>query len=81
MRLVSAMTRASVKMLVFSSSATVYGTPMYLPLDEKHPVGPTNPYGRTKLFIEEILMDLYRSNVSWLIGVQRYFNPAFLMAR
>jgi UDP-glucose 4-epimerase len=75
MRLVSAMTRASVKTLVFSSSATVYGAPMYLPLDEKHPVGPTNPYGRTKLFIEEILKDLYRSNDDWRIGVLRYFNP------
>jgi UDP-glucose 4-epimerase len=75
MRLVSAMTRASVKSLVFSSSATVYGTPTYLPLDEKHPVGPTNPYGRTKLFIEEILKDLYRSDDGWRIGILRYFNP------
>ncbi|KRQ97128.1 UDP-glucose 4-epimerase GalE [Bradyrhizobium valentinum] len=75
MRLVSAMTRASVKTLVFSSSATVYGTPMYLPLDEKHPVGPTNPYGRTKLFIEEMLKDLHRSDESWRIGILRYFNP------
>ena len=75
MRLVSAMTRAGVKTLVFSSSATVYGTPTYLPLDEKHPVGPTNPYGRTKLFIEEILKDLYRSDESWRIGILRYFNP------
>jgi len=62
MRLVSAMKRASVKTLVFSSSATVYGIPTYLPLDEKHPLGPTNPYGRTKLFIEEMLRDLYRSD-------------------
>ena len=75
MRLVSAMTRASVKTLVFSSSATVYGAPVYLPLDEKHPVGPTNPYGRTKLFIEEILKDLHRSDGDWRIGVLRYFNP------
>jgi UDP-glucose 4-epimerase len=58
----SAMTRASVKTLVFSSSATVYGAPRHLPLDEEHPVGPTNPYGRTKYFFEEILKDLYGSD-------------------
>jgi UDP-glucose 4-epimerase len=75
MRLVSAMKRASVKTLVFSSSATVYGTPTYLPLDEKHPLGPTNPYGRTKFFIEEMLKDLYRSDDDWRIGILRYFNP------
>jgi len=75
MRLVSAMKRAKVKTLVFSSSATVYGPPKYLPLDEKHPLGPTNPYGRTKFFIEEMLTDLYRSDVDWRIGILRYFNP------
>lgn len=75
MRLVSAMKRANVKTLVFSSSATVYGAPRYLPLDEKHPLGPTNPYGRTKLVIEEMLKDLYRSDDSWRIGNLRYFNP------
>lgn len=75
MRLVSAMSRADVKTLVFSSSATVYGTPAYLPLDEKHPVGPINPYGRTKYFVEEILRDLYRSDSDWRIAILRYFNP------
>jgi len=75
MRLVSAMTRAKVKTLVFSSSATVYGIPSYLPLDEKHSLGPTNPYGRTKFFIEEMLKDLYRSDDDWRIGILRYFNP------
>ncbi|MFB9266908.1 UDP-glucose 4-epimerase GalE [Bradyrhizobium erythrophlei] len=75
MRLVSAMTKAKVKTLVFSSSATVYGIPTYLPLDEKHPLGPTNPYGRTKLFIEEMLKDLHRSDDEWRIGILRYFNP------
>jgi UDP-glucose 4-epimerase len=75
MRLVSAMTRASVKTLVFSSSATVYGTPAYLPLDEKHPVAPINPYGRTKYFIEEILKDLHGSDKDWRIAILRYFNP------
>jgi UDP-glucose 4-epimerase len=75
MRLVSTMTRAKVKTLVFSSSATVYGVPTYLPLDENHPLGPTNPYGRTKFFIEEMLRDLYQSDVDWRIGILRYFNP------
>jgi UDP-glucose 4-epimerase len=75
MRLVSAMKRANVKTLVFSSSATVYGIPRYLPLDEKHPLGPTNPYGRTKLVIEEMLKDLCRSDDGWTIGNLRYFNP------
>lgn len=52
----------NVKNLIFSSSATVYGTPEYLPLDEKHPVGGcTNPYGKTKFFIEEILKDLSKA--------------------
>jgi UDP-glucose 4-epimerase len=75
MRLVSAMKKAKVKTLVFSSSATVYGVPRYLPLDEKHPLEPTNPYGRTKFFIEEMLRDIYRSNEDWRIGILRYFNP------
>jgi UDP-glucose 4-epimerase len=75
MRLVSAMQRTKVKTLVFSSSATVYGLPAYLPLDEKHPLGPTNPYGRTKFFIEEMLRDIYRSDDNWRIGILRYFNP------
>ena len=75
MRLVSAMKRAGVKTLVFSSSATVYGIPAYLPLDEKHPLGPTNPYGRTKFFIEEMLRDLCKSDADWRVGILRYFNP------
>ncbi|WP_407181432.1 UDP-glucose 4-epimerase GalE [Bradyrhizobium sp. STM 3562] len=75
MRLISAMRKAHVKTLVFSSSATVYGVPTYLPLDEQHPLGPTNPYGRTKLFIEEMLKDLYRSDDEWRLGILRYFNP------
>jgi UDP-glucose 4-epimerase len=75
MRLVSAMKRAKVKTLVFSSSATVYDRPTYLPLDEKHPLGPTNPYGRTKFFIEEMLNDLYGAEDDWRISILRYFNP------
>ena len=53
----------NVKNIVFSSSATVYGDPQYLPLDEKHPVGGcTNPYGKTKYFIEEILSDVCKAD-------------------
>lgn len=63
------------KTLVFSSSATVYGDPQYLPIDESHPTDATNPYGRTKLHIEEILSDLSRSDASWRIACLRYFNP------
>lgn len=61
--------------LVFSSSATVYGDPQYLPIDESHPTKATNPYGRTKLHIEEILGDLARADSSWRIACLRYFNP------
>jgi UDP-glucose 4-epimerase len=69
------MQRAGVKTMVFSSSATVYGAPSYLPLDEAHSLAPTNPYGRTKFFIEEMLRDLHASDGDWRIGVLRYFNP------
>ena len=61
--------------LVFSSSATVYGDPQYLPIDESHPTKATNPYGRTKLHIEEILGDLARADSNWRIACLRYFNP------
>ncbi|CAN0211699.1 unnamed protein product, partial [Ascophyllum nodosum] len=63
--------------LVFSSSATVYGVPDKLPLDENHTVGVgiTNPYGRTKFMIEEILKDLAKADPSWSIFLLRYFNP------
>lgn len=63
------------KTLVFSSSATVYGDPQYLPIDESHPTRATNPYGRTKLHIEEILGDLGRADNTWRIACLRYFNP------
>lgn len=75
LRLLDAMAECSVKTLVFSSSATVYGDPQQLPLTENHPLSATNPYGRSKLMIEEILRDLQRSDVSWQIGILRYFNP------
>ena len=62
--------------LIFSSSATVYGTPKKLPITEDMEVGnTTNPYGTTKLFIEKILSDLYISNPNWSITILRYFNP------
>jgi UDP-glucose 4-epimerase len=64
-----------VKNLVFSSSATVYGDPCRTPVVEDFPLSATNPYGRSKLIIEEILQDLYRSDPSWNIAILRYFNP------
>ena len=73
--LLKAMRSANVKTLVFSSSATVYGDPQYLPLDEQHPTSATNPYGRSKLQIEEILADLAKSDPEWCIACLRYFNP------
>jgi len=69
------MAEAGVKNLVFSSSATVYGVPEKLPLREDSPLGATNPYGRSKLFIEEMLRDLYGADPSWRIALLRYFNP------
>jgi len=73
--LLQAMNLANVKSLVFSSSATVYGAPQYLPLDEAHPTAAINPYGRSKLHIEEILRDTAHSNPDWRIACLRYFNP------
>lgn len=73
--LLRAMKTNGIKTLVFSSSATVYGDPDYLPLDEKHPLRTTNPYGQTKLVIEDILRDLYKSDPTWQIMILRYFNP------
>jgi UDP-glucose 4-epimerase len=69
------MQAAGVKTIVFSSSATVYGTPQFLPYTESHPLAPVNPYGRTKLMVEDILRDLHVSDPSWRIGILRYFNP------
>jgi UDP-glucose 4-epimerase len=73
--LLQAMQSMGINTLVFSSSATVYGEPKYLPLDENHPTSATNPYGRTKLHIEEMLNDLVSSNSGWRIACLRYFNP------
>ncbi|WP_137751663.1 UDP-glucose 4-epimerase GalE [Sphingopyxis sp. L1A2A] len=73
--LVQAMADCDVKTLVFSSSATVYGEPRYLPLDENHPTSATNPYGRTKLMVEEMLSDIAAADPAWRIATLRYFNP------
>jgi UDP-glucose 4-epimerase len=74
--LCQAMAAAGVYRLVFSSSATVYGEPTAMPIREDHPTGqPTNPYGRSKLMVEEVLRDLSRSDPRWAIALLRYFNP------
>ncbi|MBQ1279480.1 MAG: UDP-glucose 4-epimerase GalE [Acutalibacteraceae bacterium] len=73
--LIEVMNEFGVKKLVFSSSATVYGVAKEMPLVEHMPTGAINPYGRTKLFIEEILRDLYVSDNGWSIALLRYFNP------
>ncbi len=63
------------KKIVFSSSATVYGSPKSLPIKENFPLSTTNPYGSTKLMIENILRDLYNADKNWSIAILRYFNP------
>lgn len=75
LNLLEVMSSFNVKNIVFSSSATVYGDPASLPIREDFPLSATNPYGRTKLFIEEILQDLYLSDNEWNIALLRYFNP------
>lgn len=75
LKLLAAMREQGVRKLIFSSSATVYGEPRFLPLTEDHPLGPVNPYGKTKAIVEEILRDLSASDPSWRIGILRYFNP------
>jgi UDP-glucose 4-epimerase len=74
-RLLQCMKEHNVKNIVFSSSATVYGDPHKVPITEDFPIQATNPYGRSKLMIEEILRDLYKSDSSWNIAILRYFNP------
>lgn len=69
------MAEAGVKTLVFSSSATVYGDPHAVPIREDFPLSATNPYGRSKLIIEEILGDIAHADASWRIALLRYFNP------
>lgn len=69
------MARHGCKKMVFSSSATVYGTPKTVPIKEDFPLSTTNPYGSTKLMIEQILRDVYVSDNEWSIALLRYFNP------
>ena len=69
------MARHGCKRMVFSSSATVYGTPKTVPIKEDFPLSTTNPYGSTKLMIEQILRDVYVSDNEWSIALLRYFNP------
>ena len=73
--LLEVMAEFNCKKFVFSSSATVYGNPERLPIDEKCRLSVTNPYGATKLYIEGILKDLYISDNDWSIAILRYFNP------
>ncbi len=73
--LVRARQSVGVFTLVFSSSATVYGNPQYLPIDEEHPTSATNPYSRTKPHIEEMLADLGNLDSTWRVACLRYFNP------
>ncbi len=69
------MREAGVKTIVFSSSATVYGEPASVPIREDFPLSAANPYGRTKLMIEEILRDLAGTDPAWQVALLRYFNP------
>ena len=73
--LLEVMNEFNCKKIVFSSSATVYGSPKSLPIKEDFPLSTTNPYGTTKLIIEGILKDLYKSDNEWSIAILRYFNP------
>jgi len=73
--LLTAMSKAGCNNIVFSSSATVYGKPKYLPYDEEHPTSPVNPYGRTKLMIENIISDWTKVDLKRKGTILRYFNP------
>lgn len=75
LNLLEAMTDVGLKTLIFSSSATVYGSPTALPIDELHSRSAVNPYGRSKLQVEDILDDLAKSDQTWRIACLRYFNP------
>lgn len=74
-RLCEIMAKHQVKKLVFSSSATVYGIPNRVPINETFPLSAINPYGRSKLMIEDILRDIHTSDPAWSIALLRYFNP------
>jgi len=74
-KLLEAMQACDVKKIIFSSSATVYGDPATVPILEDFPISATNPYGQSKLMVEEIMRDVYASDNSWNISLLRYFNP------
>jgi UDP-glucose 4-epimerase len=69
------MRAAGVKMLVFSSTAAVYGDPLQMPVNESFPLSATSPYARSKIMVEEILDDLHRADPTWRIAKLCYFNP------
>ncbi len=73
--LFEAMAECNVKKIIFSSSATVYGDPASVPILEDFPISATNPYGQSKLMVEEILRDVYTSDNDWNVSLLRYFNP------
>jgi len=73
--LFESMAAHGVKMLVFSSSATVYGDPVSVPIREDFALAPTNPYGRSKLMVEDMLRDVAHADVAWRVALLRYFNP------
>ncbi|MDN3614833.1 UDP-glucose 4-epimerase GalE [Vibrio gallaecicus] len=75
LNLVNEMDKAGVKSIIFSSSATVYGDPASVPIRENFPTSATNPYGRSKLMVEECLTDFYKANPEWSVTLLRYFNP------
>ncbi|CAH7080237.1 UDP-glucose 4-epimerase [Vibrio chagasii] len=75
LNLVGEMDKAGVKSIIFSSSATVYGDPASVPIREDFPTSATNPYGRSKLMVEECLTDFHKANPEWSITLLRYFNP------
>ena len=75
LHLLEVMEAHDLRRLVFSSSATVYGSPARMPIPEYTPTAPFNPYGRTKVMIEEVLRDLHRADPRWRIAILRYFNP------
>ena len=76
LKLCELLSKYNAKKIVFSSSATVYGKPKCVPIEEHFPLSTENPYGETKLMIERILSDLYRSDNNWSVTILRYFNPA-----
>lgn len=75
LNLCKVMANYHVKKLIFSSTAAVYGYPIKLPIVESSPLSPLNPYGRTKMFVERMLEDIYIADREWMISILRYFNP------